>query len=50
MKVYDVKISTKDIEMKVEQYNATYNELITRKNILSRVISNCNNKNEDTLI
>lgn len=50
MRLLEINLSTREIENKINDYNENYNEIITRKNILSRVISNCTNKNEDTLI
>jgi len=50
MKITDIKLSTKEIEEKINQYNDNYTEMITKTNILSRVIANCNNENKETLI
>lgn len=50
MRVCDITISTKEIEARINEYNENYTEMITKKNILSRVIANCNNENKETLI
>lgn len=50
MKVCDINISTKEIEERINEYNENYTEMITKKNILSRVIASCNNENKETLI
>lgn len=50
MKITDIQLSTKEIEEKINKYNGNYTEMITKKNILSRVIANCSNENKETLI
>lgn len=43
-------LTMENIEKKLYEYNSNYTEIITRVHILSRVLSQCNEESEHTLI
>lgn len=50
MLIKNIQLTTSDIKKIVDNYNWEFNEYISRKNILLRTISRCENKSKETLI
>ena len=50
MLIKDIKLSKKDIEILIEDYNINYKQLDSKRNIILKSISSCTNKSNETLI